>query len=455
MRALPAVLGVVGIAFAFLLGRRLGGGVFGGLVLAALVAIAPIEVHLARQVREFVALSDAILASAWLLLRAIDRTSRDDELVDASAGRAPLLAWLAYAAVALAGLLASPLFGAILVAHGVVAVVAFRSGARLVLVRWSCAAAFACVLAAPWYTSSFVAARSHAGDLGWLGASYAARSFAVKWVFNIGAVFFDAEFARVRYGLVVIPILAIVGFAFVAALRRGGDPLARALALATTLCTALPLASLDLVRHTHAESVTRYQMATWIGIDLLVALALARTFVAPVRGVRYAGTAAFAFLVACGTFCAAFDRSYALWWDDNEHFDERTVAAVVASGPQPAVVIATKDGSAAPYALVLSRYLPVRTSLLLYGDPPNAPSSGDLEALPALPAGHPATYLFVPSAPVVREIARRLGAAGTVRNVSPPLDLAIPDLRSAPDAGDAAAIRADNALWRIDSGRGR
>jgi uncharacterized membrane protein len=449
MRALPALLGIAGIGFAFLLGCRIGGGVLGGAILAALIAVAPIEFHLARQVREYGALADVILASGWLLLRALARTSR------------ARVAWIAYAASVLAGLFVSPLFVAILVAHGTVAIVAARTGSRLALLRWVAATAVACVLAAPWYLTSVAAARSHAGDLGWLGGPYSARSFVVKWVFNIGAVFFDSEFARVRYGLVLIPVLALVGFAFVWSLRRVGDPPARALVLATMSCTALPLVFLDLVRHTHAESVTRYQMATWSGIDLLVAYVLARTLVAPARGVRYAAAAAFAFLVACGTFSAAFDSRYAIWWDDNEHLDERTVAGVVADGPKPALVVATKDGDAAPNALVLARYLPARTAMLLYGDAPGLPRRTAIVTrlatndAPALPAGYAATYLFVPSASVVGEIARRAGAAGSLRNVSPPLDLTIPDLRAAPDAAGAAAIRAENALWRIDDGRSR
>ena len=51
MRLLSVLLGVAGIGFAFLLGRRIAGGTLGGAILAGLVAIAPVEVRCSGQVR--------------------------------------------------------------------------------------------------------------------------------------------------------------------------------------------------------------------------------------------------------------------------------------------------------------------------------------------------------------------------------------------------------------------
>ncbi|MBD5635576.1 MAG: glycosyltransferase family 39 protein [Candidatus Eremiobacteraeota bacterium] len=425
MRALPALLGIAGIAFAFVLGRRVAGGLTGGAILAALVAVSPIELHLARQLREYGAIADTVLASAWLLLRAFERRS---------IGR-----WCAYGASVLVGLFVSPIFGAVAIAHAIVAAYAARRDGRRVFLGWLASVAVAGAIFAPWLVANLGMARAHAGDLSWLHGAYAPRAYALKWAFNIGAVFFDSEFARVRLGLVLVPILAIVALSFYAACTVAYDPVARVLALATTLCSLVPLVLLDIVTHAHFESVTRYQMATWVGIDILVALALTQALAAPSRR-RIAAASALGFLVICGAFSAAFDRAYPVWWDDNEHLDERLVGRVVAAAGAPALVVATKDGEAAPHALVLAHYLPPGTGMLLYG-----------ATLPPLPPAPRDVFLFIPTQNVVREVKARVAPARDVRNGSPPLGLSIPDLRSESDAQASAAIRADNALWHVVS----
>ncbi len=421
MRLLSACVGIAGIGFAFLLGRRIAGDT-GGAVLAALVAISPIEVRFSQQVREYEAIAAATLASAWLLLRVIERPS--------------FVRWASYAASLIAGLFVSPIFGAVVVAHGVVATIAARRDGRAVVFGWCAAAVVAGAVFAPWFVASLAAASGHANDLAWLRAPYSLKSYAVKWAFNAGAVFFDAEFARARYGVVLVPILAVETAAVASACVWPRDAVVRALALATPACSLLPLVVLDVVQRAHFESVTRYQMTTWIGLDIAVTLLVARACAVGGNAAR-AGVAAFAFLVACGTFSEGFARPYDIWWDDNEHLDERTVAAAIASAA-PATVLATKDGSAEPYALVLSRYLPAATPMLLYG-----------LAVPSLPAAPSRIYVFVPEARVVNELTRRVAPERTMRNVSPAIGLTIPDLRAPRDARADAALRADNALWSI------
>ena len=423
MRLLSACIGVAAVGFAFLLGRCMAGGAIGGAVLAALVAIAPIELRFSQQLREYETIAALALASAWLLLRAVERPA---------AAR-----FAAYAASVLLGFFASPIFGAVVAAHAVVMAVAARRDGRALFGWWLAAVVVATLAYAPWALGTVATAGAHANDLAWLIGSYSLRSFALKWAFNAGAVFFDAEFARARYGLVLIPILACIAGAFVSAFAWPRDAVARALALSYTLCTIVPLVALDVVRHAHFESVTRYQMTTWVGIDLIVALLVVRGLTAGGNGAR-AAIVGFAFAVGCGTFSAVFARPYAVWWENNEHLDERAAGASIAAAI-PAVVVATKNGAAEPYALVLSRYVPPDTPMLLYGG-----------ALPALP-GATRLFFFAPDASVVREVDRRVAPARVLRNVSPAIGLTIPDLRAPRDAQAAAALRADNALWRIGS----
>jgi hypothetical protein len=131
-----------------------------------------------------------------------------------------------------------------------------------------------------------------------------------------------------------------------------------------------------------------------------------------------------------------FDRSYALWWNNNEHIDERRVAATIAATGVPALVVATDDGNTGENVLVLARYLPPDTKMLLY--------HGALPVLPAF-AGH--TYAFVPQADALAELEGR--RPGGLRNVSPEAGVAIPDLRSSDAGGAADAARIDNTLWLV------
>jgi uncharacterized membrane protein len=420
LRAFSALLGIAGIVFAFFLGRRIAGGDVGGAMLAALVALAPVDVQFSGQVREYVAIADAALATAWLLLRAFERGTA--------------LRWIAYAASMLVGLFVSPLFLTMVAAHFVAACVVARRS-RVQFLSWCAAAGVPCLVFAPWFVQSLAAAPAHARDVSWLLGTYAPKALVTKWIFNIGAVFFDAEVARVAFAVALAPVLALVGLAIANALR-GGDALRRALALAMTFAAVALVIGVDVVRHAHYEAVTRYQMTTWVGIEVLVAMLLAGWVGSERRILRWAGVASFAFLIACGAFCAVFDRSYALWWDDNEHIDERRVAATIASSGLPAFVIATDNDGTGEYALVLARYLPPDTKLLLY--------HGRLPALPAF-AGN--VYAFVPEAAPLAKLERQ--RSGRVQNVSPAIGLAIPDLRSSADGAEADAARADNTLWLV------
>jgi uncharacterized membrane protein len=423
MRLLSVLLGVAGIGFAFLLGRRIAGGTLGGAILAGLVAIAPVEVRFSGQVREYVAIADATLASAWLLLRAIERGSA--------------LRWICYTASLLVGLFVSPLMVTIVAAHCVAVVVGARTP-RKQLFAWCASAGVACIAFAPWLAWSLAAAPAHARDISWLTSAYGPSALATKWAFNVGVDFFDAEVARRFFAIALVPIGVIVVLAIAGALRRGDDLFCRTLALATTFAAVALVVGVDLLRHASYESVTRYQMTTWVGIDVLVAMLLARAVASERRVLRTAGVASFAFLIACGTFCALFDRSYALWWDNNEHIDESRVAATIARGGTDTLIVADGNGTA-QYVLVLARYVPPETKMLLFHG-----------TLPVLPAVGGRIYAFVPDSATIDQL-RRLRDF-TLQNVSPSLIVAIPTLRSSTDGG-AYAARPDNTLWQIHKSR--
>jgi len=421
MRVLPALLGLLGVALAFALGRELSPG--GGPLLAALVALSPIEIHFAQQIREYVAIADATLLSSWLLL-----------LSQRTGG---IWRWSSYGIALVIGLYVSPIFLTVLLGHAVVVAGAARRDGLRAVIPWLATTAAAFVAFAPWFAESLLASRGHAGDLAWLHGGYTARAYATKWIFNLGAVFFDAEFARTSLGVLLAPVFAIIVIAFFGFIRRSYDMLPALLAIGLSFCVLVPLVVVDAIGGSHVQAVARYQMPTWIGIDIIVTLMLARGIAGAPRD-RAIVIGTFAFLVACGAFSIASARHAPVWWDDNEHVDEQLATSVITSHPMPALVVASNADSRAPYALVLSHYLPKSTNLLLFSGevPPPIEHSGS-------------TYLFLPSQTELAAVRQGLDRGRLLRDVSPPLGITIQNLTERGTRDSLATIRPDNLLWLV------
>ena len=415
-RLLSSLLGIVGIGLAYLLGRELTRDRTGGLVLAALFAISPMEIRYAQQIREYVLLADLALLSAYLTVRVVER---------------PSAAWLAaVGASVLAGVYTNPTFVFLACAEVIVAgIAARRARAPQIAIGAFVSAFVAALLYAPWALVATRNASEAAAGVSWAGSSYSLKSSAMKWVFNTGAVFFDSEYAHLGWSGVLVPLLALVAFAaYRAIVRRDALP-PRAIALALALATLVPLVVLDLLHRSHFALVARYEMTTWVGVDVLVALAIVDALGANRPGVGGLAVTAFAFAIAAGTLSAAVDRRYSDWWDNNDHVSERAIGeAIAARGPAGLVV----SGSVYP-TFALARYLAPQTPLLLTGD-----------VTRALPHVDGPLYLVTPSADEIAAVATATGR--TPQNVSPDIGLALHDLTQ---TGAADPVSAGNALWTV------
>jgi len=419
-RLLSAFLGVAGIGLAYLVGCELTRRRSGGMVLAALVALSPVEIRFSQQIREYVLLADLALLSVYLTARAIDRPSL---------GR-----FVAFGLGLLAGVYTNPTFVFLACAELIVAgIAAIRARRPAIALGPVAAAAAAALLYLPW---ALVATRSAAhGEAGvsWAESSYAFKASATKWVFNAGAVFFDSEYAHVRWGIVLAPLLAIAIYAVARAIARRGALVPRSLGLALTLATLVPLVALDLVHHSHFALIARYQMTTWIGIDVLVALLIVEGLAASRPSSRTLAACAFAFVMAAGCVSAAIDRTYSEWWDNNDHLSERSVAETIrARGPAGLVV-----ANAVFPTFSLARYLAPATPMLLFG-----------KNLPPLPHVAGSIYFLAPSPAVLDAVSTTTRRTPT--NISPDIGLELHDLNAARAGVDP--VSAPNALWVLEPG---
>ena len=421
MRALSASLGACGIALAFFLGRRVA-GTTGGYLFSALVALSPIEIRFSQQFREYVLVADATLLTAWLLLRALDRPTP--------------ARFVAYACAATLALYANPTAAFVLGAQAVVAFYEARARDRTVAIGFASAFAAAACAYAPWALVAARASDRASSGVAWAAGSYGLGAVATKWIFNVGAVFFDTEYANARYAIALVPALALVGFAAFRAVATVRTSLPSRLGIALVLATIVPFVAFDALRHAHFALVTRYHMSSWIGIDLLVTLALANLLGSERALRRRAGALAFASVACIGAIAALVDRTYDAWWDNNDHLSERAVGAAIGAGP-PGLVVASDAKDGVDNTFVLVRYLDARTPVLLTDDDAPRVAGATVRA-----------YLFAPSARLARAIGRDLGAAP--RNVSPIPAIAAHDLNAA-RSGDP--MRAENALWIVERPR--
>lgn len=411
-RGFSALLGTIGIGLAFLLGRRATRSALGGLVLAALVALSPFQIAYSQQVREYVLFVDAILLAGWLLLRALEIPSP--------------ARWAAFGIASIFGLYVEPLFLFVLLAAAIV--VAFeRPLERAKVAGFGLSAAIALASFIPLAMRNLQATQQSEIGISWAGTPYAAQAYLLKWVFNIGVTFFDAELANRWWAIALVPLIVIAAYAVYEAWRRGrrGDRAAR-LALALSGCTSLPFIAADILKHAHYEAVTRYQAATWVGLELAVALALTAALVSVDSGDRRRAAVELAFVLACGVVSVIVNRPYALWWENNQRLNLAAIAAAVPSFPSP-LIIAQRP--AAVHVLALSRYVHDQDRFLLIGNR-------------IIDIGNGPYYAFLPDSRLRDVLARH----GKIVNISPNSTSNVPVL--AQDSGGIDDPK--NAMWEWD-----
>ncbi len=412
-RSLPVVLGLLAIALAFTLLRRLD-GTQSAAIGAALCALSPLFVSLSRDAREYALLIDMVLVSTIALLQALDRASTG--------------AWLAYGVCVAAGMYVDTIFIFVIASHGAIAAWFARSDARLLAV-WAVSALLGAATFLPWAINALHASERIGAELDWAKTPYSLKYAALKWTFNVGALAFDGEFAALRYGVLGVLAAAIVlgSIAYIA--LRAPDRV-RIPPLALALGTIVAFLAIDALEHAHFSTIARYLCAAWVGLELCVALAFAR-LMATARW-RWLGFGAWAAVLALGCLSFAIRRDAENWWTNTDDIAYQAVARTIDERPGVPVVIENRD----QITLELARYLPPDARLILIG------RRDDPTRSLVAPA-----YLVAPSAVLLRAVASE--GFGAASNVSPTDVSALRQARGAASTGPSDAVTATNALWFI------
>ncbi|GAC1348932.1 MAG: hypothetical protein NVSMB19_01540 [Vulcanimicrobiaceae bacterium] len=322
-RALPALIGTVAIFCAYLFGLTLTGDAAFASVFAALVAVSPFHVLYAQQAREYSLWTSAILLASAALLRALAAPSP--------------ARWALYALALAVGLYTDVLFAYTLAAHALFAALADRRQFRRALVPFALAACAALAAFSPWI-AALVRGRAAITNNAYLGAPLPFKLFALKWIFNAGAVFYDLDYERHATAVLLVPIFAVVAAGAVL-LARATDRRAGLFVALLAATAALAFLVPDILRHESRSTSSRYLIPTWLACECAAAYAIVAWSRSVRTRVRRGGACAFAGLAALGLVSLGVAAQREYWWGDAGIAPMGPIARLVRAA-QPPVTLA-------------------------------------------------------------------------------------------------------------------
>lgn len=421
-RGLSAALGVLGIALAFALGAVLASRVAGALF-AALFALSPLFVLYARQAREYALFMDATLLGTLALTYAL-RTRRS-------------AAWVAYGITVALGAYVDPIYAFVVLAHGICALLEERRWRALG--SWAVAAAAGALAFLPWALNALRERANITGQMDWAQTAYPPLELTLKWIFNVAALGFDAEFRNLALTPFAAAVILLLG-AGVFACVRAADARSRRIALLLGATTLGFFIARDVLGDAHYEVVPRYLMPLWIGLLLAAALGCEKLLRARAHVARAIAFAGWCCVLAAGLGSALVRGNSQNWWDDNDQVPFQTIAATIDRASRPLVI--SESHWLVP--LVIARYVRPDGTFLLFTDP-----------VPAVPARRNA-FIVTPTAPVLARLTAETRGVDEIDDISPPPATIIAAFhrrlrRDAPATvrGDEPAFVPQNALYRL------
>jgi uncharacterized membrane protein len=323
-RIVSAIAGTLLLGAAFWLALELFGSLDAGLIVAALLAVSPFFVIYSQQAREYALWGLCIAVSTALLLRAL---------------RGRTIDWIWYALAAVLGLYSDLIFLYVLVAHALyVAILAVRNRKPLPAIRFACAAIAGLAAFSPWLLATY-RGRALLTNNDYLGAALPAKVFALKWIFNIGAVFFDLDYQHAELAVVLLPLFALLVFAFAVMIKTMPVRI-WALIVVLAATTALAFLAPDLLRHESRSTVARYLLPAWLALELAVAAVLAYGLLSTQSYARRL-TAALAFcaLTLAGVASVSADAGSETSWAEGKSIAGLgPIARIINAAPHPTVV---------------------------------------------------------------------------------------------------------------------
>jgi uncharacterized membrane protein len=323
-RTVSAIAGTLMVGAVFWLALELFGSLDAALITAALLAVSPFFVIYSQQAREYTLWGFFVAVSSALLVRAL---------------RGRTIDWMWYAVATTLGLYSDLIFLYVLPAHALyVAILAVRKRKPRWAIGFAAAAAAAVAAFGPWLLATY-RGRALLTNNDYLGAALPAKVFALKWIFNIGAVFFDLDYQHVALAAVLVPLFALILLSFAVMLKAMPIRI-WALPLVLAATTALAFLAPDLLHHESRSTVARYMLPAWLALELSVAGLLAYGLLSfQPYSRRLAGALAFCALIVCGVASVSADaRSETSWAEGKSIAGLGPISRIIDAAPHPTVV---------------------------------------------------------------------------------------------------------------------
>jgi uncharacterized membrane protein len=435
-RVLSAVYGVLAIAGSVWLGIELW-SVAAGLIMGALVAASPFAIAYAQVAREYSLWLALTFASTAILLRAV-RTQR-------------IVWWAAYALCAVAGLYADALFAFVIVAHALAAPFVDRAKMRTSLLRLGAALAVALLAYAPWI-AALRAGYGHGmiTNNAYLAAGLPLKLFALKWIFNIGTLFYDADYVAPKTVVLALPGFAALVACAIACARRIKDRSSLYVVAALAIVPLLALVAPDILHHQQRSTASRYSVPLWVAAYATLGVGLASAYEAGHRTLRAASLGFVLFTAVTGFGSFAVSSKHAWWWVDGSAALIAPLASAIDAAHDPLVIwhATWGPGTTDPQwdftPMMLADAVPAQTRFTIF--------RADQPVTTAIAAGD--TFALEPSDDLLARLRARgdrptLAATGVIASANAQVRAMQYEARAArgPDAQTPSGV----TLWRLSN----
>lgn len=339
LRSLATLLSLLSLPLMYALAEELFASRPVALLATTLLAVSPFEILFAQNARQYGLLMTAVIASHWLLLRALRLEATNQSI------RATLKNWALYTLALTLGWYTHPLFALAVLAQAVYVILRGLANwsQRLQQLRsfgWFCLSGVgAIVLYLPWIQVLLNNSQRAAAVTDWTRTSPGLAYLVKLWTLSFTSLFFDLDFGFTNpvTFLLRLPILVLLGAAVYTILRRCHSSVWLWI-LTAILVPFLLLALPDLILGGKRSTISRYLIPCYPGIQVAIAYLL-YTVINSSRALPQKIWQGVLALLVIGSLVSCTVSALAdTWWDKDLSYHNAEVAQRVNAIPSALVI---------------------------------------------------------------------------------------------------------------------
>ncbi|NEO64725.1 MAG: hypothetical protein F6J98_31740 [Moorea sp. SIO4G2] len=335
-RTLPALISLLGLPCLYWLCLELFGASLTPWLAVSLFAVSPIHILYAQEVREYSLWTVSILLSSASLLRAMRVNSR--------------VSWCIYAlSVALS--FYSHLFSApIILGHGIYVLIIAGWQGRQRVIAYISAVTAALLIFSPWLAVFLENEPRASKEWGWVIKELPPLDLGRYWLKNLLYGFFDVPLGK-EYPFdltfsytqprtyLVVPIVVLVIYGLYSLCRYTPKQVWLFVLLLMGF-TSLPLVLPDVISGGMRSTIARYQLPTYIGIQLTISYLLSRKLSKFSIGIwqKRLWRLTTVILLSCGVISGVLIVQAETWWTKYSDYYNADVANIINQSPAPLVL---------------------------------------------------------------------------------------------------------------------